>query len=185
MPYSDKFKAKLVAKMSGPRAISANQLSREVGIGQPTLSRWKREATLPDVAKKKPMKSRRRKKPKAIASTESVVTRTAWTPEEKLRVVGEASAVGEGGLGELLRREGLHEADLQRFREELLSGPRGSTARSRKASPETRRIKELERELRRKERALAETAALLVLRKKAEAFFSEEEEGDTNEKSGK
>jgi len=185
VPYSDKFKAKLVAKMSGPRAISANQLSQEVGIGQPTLSRWKREATLPDVAKKKPMKSRRRKRPKAVGSTESLSARTAWTPEDKLRVVGEAAALGDESLGELLRREGLHEADLRRFREELLSGPRGSTVKSRKASPETKRIKELERELRRKERALAETAALLVLRKKAEAFFSEEEEGDTSEKSGK
>jgi transposase len=185
VPYSDKFKAKLIAKMMGPRAISANQLSQEVGIGQPTLSQWKREATLPDVAKKTPMRSRRRKKPKTVASTESAVTRTAWTPEEKLRVVGEAAAVGDEGLGDLLRREGLHEADLRRFREELLSGPRGSTLKSRKASPETKRIKELERELRRKERALAETAALLVLRKKAEAFFSEEEEGDTNERNGK
>ena len=185
MPYSDKFKAKLVAKMTGPGAISANQLSQEVGIGQPTLSRWKREATLPSVPKKKPMRSRRRKKPKAGVSKESTVSRTAWTPEEKLRVVGEAAALGNEGLGELLRREGLHEADLRRFREELLSGPRGSTVKSRKASPESKRIKELERELRRKERALAETAALLVLRKKAEAFFLGEEEGDTSEKNGK
>ncbi len=173
--------------MTGRGAVSANQLSREVGIGQPTLSRWKREATLPAVTKKKPMKSRRRKKPKATvpSSGKDVATRHPWTPEDKLRVVEEAAAVGDEGLGELLRREGLHEADLGRFRQELLSGLRGATVKSRKASPETKRIKELERELRRKERALAETAALLVLRKKAEAFFLGEEEGDTTEKSGK
>ena len=38
-----------------------------------------------------------------------------WTPEEKLRVVLSAAAVGEAGLGALLRSEGLHEADLTRF----------------------------------------------------------------------
>jgi transposase-like protein len=155
--------------MIGPPAVSANQLASEVGIGQPTLSRWLREAKLAPVAKKK---SRRE-------------PRKQWTPEEKLRVVGEAAHVGEEGLGALLRREGLHEADLERFRRELLEGLRETTARSRKTTMEAKRVKELERELRRKEKALAETAALLVLRKKAEAFFSGEEEGDTDEKNGR
>ena len=44
MQYSDKFKSRMVGKMTGPRAASANALSAEVGINQPTLSRWLREA---------------------------------------------------------------------------------------------------------------------------------------------
>jgi transposase-like protein len=47
-----------------------------------------------------------------------------WTAEEKLRVVLAAAAAGEAGLGELLRREGLHESDLERFRAEALEGLR-------------------------------------------------------------
>ena len=43
---------------------------------------------------------------------------------------------------------------------------------------ETRRIKELERELRRKDKALAETAALLVLSKKLEAIFQRDKDED-------
>ncbi len=39
-----------------------------------------------------------------------------------------------------------------------------------------KRIKELERDLQRKEKALAETAALLVLRKKAQAIWGDAEE---------
>jgi hypothetical protein len=50
---------------------------------------------------------------------------------------------------------------------------RGQKARGRSA--EAKRVKELERELRRKEKALAETAALLVLRKKAEALWGAED----------
>lgn len=172
MPYSDKFKAKLIAKMIGPSAISANQLAQEVGLSQPTLSRWLREAKLAPVTKK------------ALKKTERAPQKR-WTPEEKLRVLGEAANVDEAGLGALLRREGLHDADLRRFREELLEALRGTGAKSRKPTPEAKRVKELERELRRKEKALAETAALLVLRKKAEAFLSGDEEGDTDEKNEK
>jgi transposase len=47
--------------------------------------------------------------------------------------------------------------------------------RPKASSAESKRIKELERELRRKEKALAETAALLVLRKKADALWGDED----------
>jgi hypothetical protein len=39
-----------------------------------------------------------------------------------------------------------------------------------------RRIKQLEKELQRKEKALAEAAALLVLRKKVQAIWGEQED---------
>ena len=74
----------------------------------------------------------------------------------------EASRLSDEQLGAFLRREGLHEATLREWRAaalEALGTPK--TARA-----ETRRVRELERELRRKDKALAETAALLVLQKK-------------------
>jgi len=116
--------------------------------------------------------------------------RKRWTPEEKIRVVMEAVAVGDEGLGPLLRREGLHEADLVGFRKEVdeaaLEGLRSKgRKRARGLTPEQKRMRQLEKELARKDRALAEAAALLVLRKKAEAFFfpSEEEGDDTDDSS--
>ena len=58
--------------------------------------------------------------------------------------------------------------------------------KSRGKSPEARRIDALEKELMRKEKALAETAALLVLQGKLEAFLtSEAEEGATKKTSGR
>ena len=51
-------------------------------------------------------------------------------------------------------------------------------------SPEQKRIRQLERELDRKDKALAETAALLVMLKKAEALWGDEGVG-TREKSAK
>jgi hypothetical protein len=50
----------------------------------------------------------------------------------------------------------------------------GSKANSAKA--DRQRIRELEKDLGRKDRALAETAALLILRKKAAAIWGERDE---------
>jgi len=47
--------------------------------------------------------------------------------------------------------------------------------RPKERNGEGQRIRELEAELRRKEKALAETAALLVLKKKAQAIWGEPE----------
>ena len=98
-----------------------------------------------------------------------------WTAEEKLRVVKAAAGLEGSALGELLRREGLHEADLKGFETEALAGM-APPSRASVHSAEAKRIAELERELRRKDKALAEAAAILILRKKVEALW--EGEGD-------
>ena len=84
--------------------------------------------------------------------------------------------MNDSELGEFLRREGIQEEDLERWREEALGGLGGA----RKAQPPSKRLRELERELRRKDKALAEAAALLVLAKKARALWGDEDD-DTSE----
>lgn len=166
--YSAKFKEKMIRKMTGPGARSANALAVNAGVSQNTLSRWLREAKLD------PVNAGKQKAGPGGA-------RKRWTPEDKIRVVMEAAAAGEAGLGALLRREGLHQAELDTFREEVLAAAaKGleSSKKKRGPTPEQKRVRQLEKELRRKEKALAEAAALLVLRKKAEALFPLEEEDD-------
>lgn len=102
-----------------------------------------------------------------------------WTPEERLRAVQEANALSDQELGEFLRREGLHEADLTQWRRAALEGLTPSRERRGKKSPEKKRIAQLEKELRRKDKALAETAALLVLKKKVQAIWGDEDDGTT------
>jgi hypothetical protein len=58
-----------------------------------------------------------------------------------------------------------------------------SKSSRKKVSAEAKRVRELERELRRKEKALAETAALLVLKKKAAAIWGDEDDS-TESKNG-
>jgi transposase-like protein len=168
MKYSEAFKAKMVQKMLGGR--SANSVAQEAGVNQPTLSKWLRDARTLQVVPKR--KSEEEPRKRAERRPED------WTAEEKLAAVMQARGLAGTELGEFLRREGLHEEQLRQWQQsadaaalESLKGGR----RPKASSADTKRIKELERELRRKEKALAETAALLVLRKKAEALWGDED----------
>jgi transposase len=144
----------MVRRLVGPAAMSANALAQEVGVGQPVLSRWLRESRTVG----------------GMASSSN----KQWTGAEKLRLLGEARGLGEHALGALLRREGLHEADLAAWQTAAEAALR-DVGRRAPRSAEQRRIQELERELRRKDAALAETAALLVLKKKAQAIWGDED----------
>jgi transposase len=153
--YSPAFKSRMLRRLIGPAAVSANALAKEVGVHQPLLSRWLRESRT--IEGMSPAKKRK------------------WSGAEKLRMVSAARDLSETDLGALLRREGVHATDLAAGRaaaETALSesGRRGP------ASTEQRRIQELERELRRKDAALAETAALLVLKKKVRAIWGDGDE---------
>ncbi len=172
----------MVKRMVGPGAVSAAALARQVGVSQPTLSQWLREAN--KLAAMTPPPEEKPAGPKK------------WTPEEKLRVLVAAQGLAGEELGAQLRHEGLHEAQLKEWRQAAAgalsgesSGPLTASQRRRLASSE-KRVKELERELRRKEKALAETAALLVLEKKLQAMgwderHQEDEDDAADEKSEK
>ncbi len=78
------------------------------------------------------------------------------------------TALADHELGELLRRRGVHREQLDAWRAAAEGFGQPATARR---SPESKRIRELEREVARKDKALAETAALLVLQKKLQLLF--------------
>lgn len=167
MSYTEGFKARMIKRMTGPEGITASALAKEVGVGQPTLSRWVRERRLG-------------------AMSEKPKKRRTWTPADKLRLVLEASKLSDEDLGALLRREGLHQAQLDEWIEQanaaVLAGFSPPKRSSRTKSPEKKRIEALERELRRKDKALAEVTALLVLKKKLEAYYGVEAD-DTDTRS--
>ena len=94
---------------------------------------------------------------------------------EKLRAVIEFEGLQDEKQGEYLRREGLqseHIAGWKKSMEVGLEGGGGLTAGMRSEwAADKKKIKELERDLARKDRALAETTALLVLKKKADLIW--------------
>jgi len=168
---------KLVQKLADPRGPTANQLAREVGVPQSTLSRWLRESGKVEsrgilFLSNHPRRTMTAKRPKD------------WTAEEKLNLVIESAAVPDNELGAFLRRKGLHEAQLKEWRRIVLSGlEKRSFSTAKKRTPEARRVRELERELARKDKALAEAAALLVLKKKVQTIWGGGDDG-TAKKNG-
>jgi len=100
-----------------------------------------------------------------------------WEWEEKLRVVTEARGKEGEELGAFLRKEGIHEVDLRDWEMSIRGSLNKKGRKPTKNVAYEKRIKELERELRRKEKALAETAALLVLKKKVDAIWGDGDGG--------
>lgn len=98
---------------------------------------------------------------------------------DKFRILALATSLPPEELGALLRREGLHHAQLEDWRKEVLAALEGSGTVP--SSPQDRRrIQQLERELHRKDKALAEAAALLVLQKKYQGLLEDlQEEAST------
>ncbi len=181
--YSATVRAKALARMRGPNPVQAAVISKETGISQATLCRWKQEAATISI-----MPSKRAPKPAAVqapapepvgpAPTPNKPSRRNRTGPEKLSVVVRAEGLEGDALGAFLRREGVHFAELERWRkqaaEALSDAPRHA--------PSTE-IRNLRADLARKEKALAEMAALIVLKKKVAEIWGDEDD-DTEQTSG-
>jgi len=155
--------------------VTLTELSHESGIPLSTLFRWRQGAASIRLVTKQT--------DEAEGPTDPTAKRPQdWSAPERAQVVLEAATLGEQELGELLRRRGLHREQLDEWRaalEDALTHPRN------RRNVETKRIKELEREVAYKDKALAETAALLVLQKKLQLLFPAGEDDDTGEDNDK
>jgi transposase-like protein len=170
--YSKAFRALMIQKMTDPQRPAAQSLADEIGVSRASLYRWVSEADTLEIAVNA--------EPPSFTESMQRLTNMKrpqdWSAEEKLAAVLEAASLSEEEFGAFLRSRGLHEAQLQQWRDQMLVGLEPKAAKR----AETKRIQELERELRRKEKALAETAALLVLKKKAQAIWGDEDDDTTS-----
>ena len=174
MHYTDMFKNAMIQKMAGPGAISASALSKQVEVPQATLSKWLRMAgvgplyVFPNNANEytKMSKINKPRRP------------DDWSAEDKLKVVVEAVSLDEEQLGAFLRQKGLHRTHLEQWRLQMLDGLQNGSAKkkTRQKKGDAKRIRALEKELNRKDKALAETAALLVLKKKVQEIWGDEDD---------
>ena len=158
MAYSEERKASVIAKMLPPHNIPLQQLSQEERISKGTLSRWRAAA-----------RAQGKLMPDGGADPEG------WTARDKFAAVIETAAMNEADLSEYCRQRGLYPERLRVWRAACERANDWERAAAREVARETKddrkRIRDLERELARKEKALAETAALMVLRKKADAIW--------------
>ena len=177
MRYSNEFKARMVRRLIGRDGVSANRLSEEVGVPQNTLSRWLREF-------KKEAKRGNGVEETTLPTGSRSVRPDDRSAAEKLRLVKEASQLSGEDLGAFLREHGVHEAQLRQWEEAALSALQAPKKNRRQRSAEAKKIRRLERELDRKDKALAEVTALLALKKKLDLLFGEDGGDDTPRTSG-
>jgi transposase-like protein len=144
----------VVARLLPPESSPVEVVSREVGVSVSTLERWRAEAL-------------------AVAAGERPDTRRhRWTPAARLEAAIATAPMDAATRSSWCREQGLYPTELEAWKQAAVTGlgePRPGNAMA--ARQERRRIKQLERELNRKDKALAETAALLMLSKKLSAVF--------------
>jgi hypothetical protein len=158
--YSSELKESIKKRFQSPNPPRITELTAETGISITTLYSWRRETGYT--------------KP----TTGSPHRRSA---DEKWRLITEAEGLSGEELGTFLRREGLYLTHLDQWKREALEALKPMSnkrkVKSKKERDVAKRIKQLEAELKRKDAALAEAAALLLLSKKAEALWAEEDDG--------
>lgn len=161
--YSKEFKDSVIKRMMPPNPVSVPQLCKETGVSDVTLYKWRKEYRNGGITV-----------PRDHSKPEN------WTAEDKLAVVIETSGLNSAKLSEYCRTKGLYLEQVQQWKTAALSGYQHNAQvekeKSRCRQEDKKQIKRLESELRRKEKALAETAALLVLSKKCEAIWGVSEE---------
>ncbi len=162
--YSEERKASVLKKLLPPHNRAVAEVSQEESISDATLYNWLTQA-----------------KQQGVPVPGSGKTSDHWSAEAKFAVVVETAAMGESELSEYCREKGLYPDQVKEWKAACIQGKLSEVERRKQdrelSRKDKKRIKELERELNRKEKALAETAALLVLRKKFNALW-EEKEGD-------
>lgn len=161
--YSEEFKYSIMTKMMTPQNQSVSAISRETGLSEATLHKWRREA-----------------RAKGIAVPSGELNAERWSTQDKFLIVMETAQLSEVEMAEYCRSKGLYVEQVRAWRDACMQANGGvaqeATRLHKDLRDRDREIKRLEVELRRKEAALAETAALLVLRKKANAIWGDGED---------
>jgi len=162
MGYPSERREAVLRKMLPPHNKTIRELSREEGISRGTLHNWRKAA---------------RAKGRLMPSGDS--TPQGWDSADKFCAVLETSSMNKAELSVYCRERGLYPEQIGQWRracEQANDWDRSQNKRLRESRKiDGKRIKALKRELKYKDKALAETAALLVLRKKAQAIWGDGE----------
>lgn len=161
--YTEEKKQAVLKKLLPPYNKSIMQLSREEGISPSSIHQWRKIYA------------------KVGTMQESHSTKTPkLSPAECLQILMETASLTELELGEYCRKKGIYTEDIQAWKENFIqiisSHKHAENEDKKQVKKDKDRIKYLEKELHRKDKALAEAAALLVLRKKLQALYGEGEE---------
>lgn len=161
--YAPERKEAVLQRMMPPYNVPIPQLSEETGVCEATLYNWRKQA-----------------RGKGVAVPADGKNPENWSTEDKFAIVMETASMSQTEVAEYGRQKGLYPEQIFAWRKTCQAANATAAKQARQMQTKVRgykkTIRELEKELRRKEKALAETAALLVLRKKAAAIWGDGED---------
>ena len=163
MYYSKELKESMLRRLLPPNSESVNKVSKEEGIPPQTLRNWLNNA---------------RKEGHPAPGKDTITDE--WSTQDKFLTVVETASLSEAELGEYARKKGLYVEQIKEWRDACMNANGGvakEAARlNRELKDSEKERKKLEKEIQRKDKALAEAAALLVLSKKAQAIWGDPED---------
>ena len=160
--YSEMVKADVRKRMSPPVRQSVTLISKEMGIHIATLYAWRKawrvQGEVVPASEKDP---------------------EGWSAVDKFTVVLESTGLNASELGAFCRERGLYPVQMDRWRQAGNAQPLLTMSDQKdlqkRHQEDQKEIKRVQQELRRKEKALAEAAALLLAAKKIQPFWGEDE----------
>lgn len=156
--FPEDFQKSVVSKFLNRGSKTADSVSQDVGVSLSCIYGWTKKYGNVQTMTNKPGR-----KPNDRNS------------QEKLQLVIKYFSLPEEEKGKFLRENGLHSDHLEQWKRMLESGfdpkPKSSSL-----AEDKKKIKDLEKEIRRKDKALAEAAALLILQKKANLLWGTDED---------
>lgn len=162
--YAEERKSAVILKLLPPMNQSVTKVSQTEGIGESTLYNWLNKA----------------RKQGIPVPGHQPVTAEDWNAEAKLAVVNAAATFNAIDLAEYCRSKGLYVEQVERWKQACLGGFADQKAKDKQTDQKlkiaNRQILRLEKNLNRKDKALAEAAALLVLQKKLNTLWGDEDE---------
>ena len=161
--YTAEFKAQLLSKVFSPNSPNTVELAQQAGIPYSTLYNWIKMS----------------KKQNGIEHQVNPPLRPHSQPAEaKLRAVMDTLDKTDSERGEYCRAHGFHSHHLESWKAQILEGLEVKPGQKEKAEHQqlTKENKHLKSELSRKDKALAEVSALLILKKKADLLWGKPED---------
>ena len=158
--YSNEFKNRVLRKVLPPESRSAEEVGREEHIHPQTIRTWMKQL-----------------KHGTLEAADGEISPASRSASEKITLVLESKRIAPENMGHWLREQGLHSEHLTVWEQELREAMQNKETTQKSDMKNLKKENaQLKKELERKEKALAEIAALLVLKKKAEALWGDNED---------
>jgi len=166
--FSHEFKIKAVEKaLNRDENTTLLTISESLGIGQSTLGKWLIKAKNNELTISSSKGINKEKRPQDL------------TLKERFDLVLKCASLNDTQVSRICREQGLYPHHIKQWELDFVSSKNnnaGASSNQSEVKEMKKTIKKLERELKRKDKALAEAAALLVLQKKVQDIWGENED---------